>query len=56
MVIRVADPHNFNADLDTFFLFTADPDPNFHFNADLARQQNLVRLQSLVYRPYMAQF
>ncbi len=36
-LIRVADPHHFNADPDPepdpAFHFNADPDPAFHFNA-----------------------
>jgi hypothetical protein len=41
---RVADPHQFNSDLDpdTDFHFKVDPEPAFHFNADqdLAPHQN----------------
>ncbi len=33
-IIRVADPHHFNADPDPAFHYNADPDPAFHFNAD----------------------
>jgi hypothetical protein len=33
-MIKVADPHHFNADRDSAFHFNADLDPSFHFNVD----------------------
>jgi hypothetical protein len=33
-VLKVADPHHFNADLGSTFHFNADSDPTFHFSVD----------------------
>jgi hypothetical protein len=37
---RFADPHYFNADLDSSFNFNADQDPAFHCNGDLDADQD----------------
>ncbi len=41
LLIRVADPHHFNADPEpSSFHYNADPDPAFHFYADPAPHQS----------------
>ncbi len=54
LLIRVADPHYFNADPNPYpaFQFNEDPDPTVHFNADPdpAPQHSDAILRPLVYR------
>jgi hypothetical protein len=52
VLIRVADPHYANADLDPSFHFRADPDPTYYFNAlsGSCPSSKLWNLRPLVYK------